>query len=312
MSGFEAGMRTDVPTGIVPILVTPFDAGNDVDADELRSELRFLRSKGIVWVGVGFGSEAHRLTPREIVQIITISNEEGLKVVGNFEASSPNVRKELETLRDAGASAVMMRPRFMRGTPAEITDTLVAAVNSSPVPVVYQDAPPMTGIDVPADQLVELVRRSSQAVCLKIEPENSVEKIAAVAEKLDGNAVILGGNGGRHYVSEAIAGAAGTMPGPAFPEFFEALRLLVANNERVAARRLHARLLPLICATVTTEEFLFQQKHILVQRGVLKSRRLRTPHASIYAGYQELLDTLWDDLGVDDMLAECAQITGRK
>ncbi|RYE09753.1 MAG: dihydrodipicolinate synthase family protein [Hyphomicrobiales bacterium] len=301
-----------MPTGIVPILVTPFDAENEVDEGELRSELRFLRAKGIVWAGVGFGSEVHRLTPREVATVIGISNEEGLKVVGNLEASTSRVKSELEALSAAGASAVMFRPRFLRGEPQAIVDTLVEIVAASPVTIVYQDAAAMTGIDLPAGQLVDFARRASQPVCLKIEPENAAEKTQIVRDQLGDKASILGGNGGRHYVSEALAGANGTMPGPAFPEFFEALRLLVANGERAAARQLHARLLPFIIAVISTEEFLFQQKHVLIRRGVLTSRRLRTPHPPLYAGYQNLLDTLWDDLEIDALLEHCSSIVGSK
>ncbi len=55
--------------GVVPILLTPFDAHGRIDAESLRNLVDFTIDAGVHGLGIALGSEVYKLTEaeREIV-----------------------------------------------------------------------------------------------------------------------------------------------------------------------------------------------------------------------------------------------------
>jgi dihydrodipicolinate synthase/N-acetylneuraminate lyase len=299
-------------SGVVPILVTPFTADGEVDGEQVDRQIDFLASTGIGWVGLGFGSEVPRLDAEELSALMTrvVQRSAGrLAVVGNAEMTG--VRSGVSAVRRvaaAGADAAMLRPSGLAGLPQ---DTLFAAIaqvaRESAFPVVVQDAPQNTFVELSAATLARLLREVPEVVAVKVEPPAPAPKISQVVRELDGApGVLIGGLGGAEWLHELERGATATMPGPAMPEIFAGIARRHAAGDRAAAIALVSRVLPLVVlGNRGMDTFLTIQKHVLTRRGVLTGTTLREPHAHIE---DRLLDEVDELLEALDLLALCADL----
>ena len=103
--------------GVIPIAVMPFDENDQVDLKALKSEIDFLVSIGIKWVGFGFGSEVYTLAESELIKALTYSVEVAkgkIGIIGNVELNSAKGAIErVNSIKATGATMVMMRPGGM-------------------------------------------------------------------------------------------------------------------------------------------------------------------------------------------------------
>jgi 4-hydroxy-tetrahydrodipicolinate synthase len=295
---------------VVPILVTPFTPEGEVDYPQMRQQVDFLAStSGVSWVGFGFGSEVPRLDADELSQLMSavVAQSAGrVGVIGNAEMSS--VRSGVSAVRRvaaAGADAAMLRPSGLAGLSQ---DTLFAAISEvareAGVPVVVQDAPQNTLVELTAGTLARLLREVPEVVAVKVEPPAPAPKISQVVRQLDGApGVIIGGLGGAEWLHELERGATATMPGPALPEVFAGIARRHSDGDRAAAIALVSRVLPLVVlGNRGMDTFLTIQKHVLTRRGVLTGTTLREPHAVIEGRLLDEADELLEAL---DLLALC-------
>lgn len=303
--------------GVVPILVTPFLGGGDIDLEQLERELDFLAQAGIRWAGFGFGSEVPRLGPDELAEMMAhaVRHSAGrVGIVGNAEMTS--VRAGTAAVRRvaaAGAQLAMVRPSLLGGIGQDaLYDAYAEVAGTGGVPIVVQDAPQNTGVVLAPETLARLLVEVPGVAAVKVEPINPAPKISALVRALGGApATIIGGLGGLDYLHELQRGSSGTMPGPAYPEVFAAAGLLLKRGERARAFETHARMLPLITlGSRDMDTFLFVQKHILYRRGVLDEPVLRSPHLPLEPGLPDEIDALLTDLGLDRLFEECAALIG--
>ena len=311
----STGPTTTQPVlgGVIPILVTPFRPDGSIDLAQLDRELDFLVSAGIHWVGFGFGSEVPRLDPEELTTTIAhaVNHVEGrMGIIGNAEMTSARsgttaVRRVGET----GAAMAMVRPSLLAGIGADaLFDTFAEVATNGQLPIIVQDAPQNTGVLLPAPTLARLLVDVPGVAAVKVEPPGPAPKISAVVQALDGRpGIIIGGVGGVDFVHERQRGAAGTMPGPAYPEVFALAAAQLDRGERAAAFVTHGRLLPLITlCSRDMDTFLFVQKHVLRRRGVLEEPILRAPHLPLEPGLGDEVDALLEDLGLLEFFDDCA------
>jgi 2-keto-3-deoxy-L-arabinonate dehydratase len=297
---------------VIPILVTPFADDGSVDLAQLDAQIEFLVEAGISWVGFGFGSESPRLAEEELEQAMAraVASAAGrLGVVGN--AAMTSVAGGVEAVRRvyrAGAQVAMVRPSSLEGVGEdELFETVAAVAEGGGLPLVVQDAPQNTGVQMSPRFLARLLREVPRVAAVKVEPPGPAPKMSQIVEELSGApGVIIGGSGGLDYPHELERGAVGTMPGPAYPEMFRAVESLYAAGERREAFRIFSRVLPLmtICNR-GMETFLHVQKHVLVRRGVLRTTYLRRPHRPLDDRLSAEVDELLDVLAILELLDQC-------
>ncbi len=302
--------------GVIPIIVTAFTESGAIDAQGIASQIRFLVERGIAWVGLGYGSEVPRLTARERGEIVRIIRDAGgrdLGIVSNAEVTGRETGIEaLEAAAD-GADAVMVRPAHVQGVPAEaLLETLAGVFAAVEVPIILQDAPQHTGVLLDAATLANVMREVSEVVAVKIEPPaGATAKIGDVRRLLDGaEGRILGGLGGKDYILELRAGSDGTMPGPAYPELYQAIETFVRAGRDEAAWRLIGRLTPLMgvgAVASNMDGFLHTQKYILAKRGVKIGTTLRAPANVIGPDVDALVDEIWSAVDAERVLAEAIE-----
>jgi dihydrodipicolinate synthase/N-acetylneuraminate lyase len=295
-------MEPVVLEGVVPILMTPVLENDQLGWDDLRQQVDFLLAHGTAAYSFGFGSEVLRLTEAErdaALDVVVERTDGRAHVIASVLAGSTAAAvQRAEVAKASGAVAVMLpAPAFGAADEEALFHHYATVGREADIAIVVQDAPSMSGSELPTDLLVRLAREVEQVVTLKIESEPSAPKISHIARQLDGEATVLGGGGGLDFLHELERGADGTMPGPALVDFFQRVLRLHREGERQDARREFERLLPvLVLALRSLDTFLFVEKEILRRRGVFTSARLRLPAAAPEALLVAELDALLQGL----------------
>jgi dihydrodipicolinate synthase/N-acetylneuraminate lyase len=302
--------------GVIPILVTPFAENGSVDLDQMDAQVEFLVGTGVGWVGFGFGSESPRLAEGELEQAMAraVTSAAGrLGIVGNAAMTSVAGGVEaVQRVRRAGAQLAMVRPSGLEGVGEdELFETVAAVAEGGGLPLVVQDAPQNTGVQMSPRFLARLLREVPRVAAVKVEPPGPAPKMSLIVQELSGApGVIIGGAGGLDYLHELERGAVGTMPGPAYPELFRAAESLHRAGERREAFRIFSHVLPLMTlCNRSMETFLYVQKHVLVRRGVLRTTYLRRPHRPLDGRLSAEVDELLDVLAILELLGQCRSAT---
>ena len=288
--------------GVIPIAVMPFDENDQVDLKALKSEIDFLVSIGIKWVGFGFGSEVYTLAESELIKALTYSVEVAkgkIGIIGNVELNSTKgAIVRVNSIKATGAAMVMMRPGGM----------MAAAPSACGFPVVIQDAPQNTGVNLSPQVLADLLENVENIDSLKIEPLSPATKISEVIRNLkDKNLSIIGGLGAMELIHEIKRGSKGTMPGPAFPEVFREIQNRMSAGDEASARKLFNRILPLlVLSNRDMSTFLFMQKYLLKRRGVLSRSNLRSPHSALDPQLPLEIEEMLAAINYEQILKECS------
>lgn len=289
-------MRSGLTRGLIPVLATPFTGNGDLDADGLRRLVHFQQWCGVDGVAVfGFASEGFTLTAADREQILRIVDAElpaGQPLVAGISATAIRPAIEQATAcADAGASALMVIPPYqVKPTADQLVDfygELAAAVG---LPVMVQDAPGSTGVTMPVDLIAKLSTLDG-VTAVKIEPQPTVPKIAAVAAATADDFDVLGGQNALFALDEYERGAVGSMPAC---EFADALAAVLRDSDRAG----FDRLLPLIRFGLQPGLAWSIHKHVLVRRGVLDAATVRAPARDADAGTLAALDTILAELNL--------------
>lgn len=312
-AGYPGGL--DGPgelAGVIPILVTPFTPDGGVSLEDLDRQLEFLIGAGVRWAGFGFGSEVHRLGEAQLASLVTraVATAGGrLGIIGNAELRIvTGAIEQVRRVQATGAQLAMVRPGGLDGVAQDdLFDAFAAVADRGGLPIIVQDAPQNTGVDLAPATLARLLADVPGVAALKIEPASPARKIELISAKLgDVGGPIIGGAGGVDYLHELERGACGTMPGPAYPELFAALGRLHAKGDRRQAHELIAQAMPLMALCKRDMDmFLFVQKHVLMRRGVLRNTGLGRPHRELDPHLAGEVDELLDALDLLELFGRC-------
>lgn len=232
---------TPVISGVVAILALPFDEESRLLAGELRTLVDWLVDGGVDGVGIAVASELYALDDAEWSDVvaITVGAADGrvpvLASVGQetADAAAGRTRRAIEL----GAAAVLAHPPRNRQMAVDELVEFYEALVASGAEVWVQDAPQLTGVEIPIEGYPRLAAAGVGG--FKVEAHPTPDKIRA-ARVLTGESVhYLGGAGGFAFADELAAGAMGTMPGVTqVPIFVRELAEFRSGGED-AARAVH-------------------------------------------------------------------------
>lgn len=298
--------------GVIPILVTPFTEDGAVSLDDMDRQLEFLIAAGVRCAGFGFGSEVNRLGEAELAGLVqhAVATAAGrLLIFGNAECRSVTGGiEQVRRVEATGAQLALLRPGGLDGVSQEgMFDAFATVAEKGGVPVIVQDAPQNTGVDLAPATLARLLIEVPGIAAVKIEPANPARKIELISDQLgDADGTIIGGAGGLDYLHELQRGACGTMPGPAYPELFAAVGRLHGKGDRGQAHQLMAQAMPLMMlGKRDMDTFLFVQKYVLMKRGALGTIRLGRPHRDLDPHLADEVDELLDVLALLELFDRC-------
>ena len=287
--------------GVVPVVCTPFDRRDEIDADVLVAEVLWLADCGVDGLATAMVSEVLRLADperRRLAALVTDCVRGRLPVVVSVGAESTKAAVGLaEHAQEVGAAAVMAIPPILVALPdSEVFAYYRALLDGVDLPLVVQDASGYVGRPLSLELCARLLEAyGPDRVLFKPEAAPIGPRLSALHEATGGRARVFEGTGGLALVDSHRRGIVGTMPGPEVPWALVALwhALQQADMPRVGA--IHAPLAALVSLQSSLDSFVAVEKYLLVQQGIFVDARRRHPY-----GYDLDRDTA---LEVDRLVA---------
>jgi 4-hydroxy-tetrahydrodipicolinate synthase len=267
--------------GIVPILLTPFDAGDRIDFDCLAREVEETLDAGVHGIGVAIGSEVFKLNrdERRVLLSAVVKQVAGrVPVIMNTSAPGTAVAVELaRDAKDAGADRLMIwPPDFFPADAEAVTRHLHAIASATNLNIILQDVPQSP---IPPGLALAIAERVPQVDTIKVETQPTVAQAERMATAVGSRLSVLGGAGGGTLIEEYRRGARGTMPfASQAREFMAVWSCLEAGDEKGAEKVLEERILPVSRLGFQSGDLFFHlHKAILQRRGVFNTAVVRAP-----------------------------------
>jgi 4-hydroxy-tetrahydrodipicolinate synthase len=295
-------------SGVYNIMATPFDDQSAIDEDGLRSLTEFQISAGAQGLTLlGIMGEAHKLLDEERL-LVTRTVIEQVKgripvVVGVSSGGVDSAIWLSKQAQSLGAAGVMSAPPANLRNLDAVFEHFRRLSQAIEIPVIVQDEPIFTGVEMPAAFLARLCNELDGCRAIKLEDAPTPPKITQVRSRLDHEVPIFGGLGGAQFYYELQRGACGTMTGFAFTEILVAIHRHFADGDETGARDIFFRYLPLIAYEAQPKVSLALRKELLRRRGAIRSAALRHPGVLLDKQAQEELDELLAILSLEPSAA---------
>ena len=288
-------------SGIFHILATPFREDGVLDTAGLPRLVEAALGTGVTGLTIlGIAGEAHRLTDEErrrVVETVVKETRGRVPVVVGVSASGTHLATAFARMaREHGADALMVAPPAGLKNLDAVAEYYRAVAAATGVPIVLQDEPVTTQVNMPAPFIAQLCAEIAQIEAVKLEEPPTLPKITRLRALFGTRVAIFGGLGGVYFFEELSRGADGAMTGFPYPEALRAIRDHFVAGRRDEARALFYRWLPLIRyetqpgATPGTAVGI--RKEILRRRGWIASALVRPPAPALDAATQTELDEL--------------------
>jgi 4-hydroxy-tetrahydrodipicolinate synthase len=278
--------------GVFVIACTPFTDNGAIDTASIDSMVDFYYEKGADGLTIlGMMGEAPKLTQAESIDVTkrTLARSEGKPVVVGVSAPGLAAIGELtKAAMDLGVAGVMVAPPSSLKTDDQIISyyrNVVETVGTD-VPLVLQDFPLSTGVQISTKALGVIFEAHPSIVMLKHEDWPGLQKISDLRDaeaKGRRRTSILCGNAGVFLTEEMQRGADGAMTGFAYPEMMVDVVRLSNEGKFDAAQDLFDAYLPLVRYEQQPGLGLAVRKYVLAKRGAIASAAQRRPGAALNA-----------------------------
>ena len=286
--------------GIIPAVLTPFTAADEVDTEALSANIAHLVDHGAAaFVATGTMGEAQSLSTaeRRLVIETIVAAAAGRPVISGASAGSTAAACANAALaRDAGCAGVMSLPPLnYNGTADEFAAFFAALADAAGgLPIMLYNNPGASGLDVSPQTIAHVGAAVPAVTCVK-ECSGDARRIAAIRELTDLDVLV----GGDDWALEGYAaGAVGwvTGVGNVAPAECLALQEHVRAGRLDEARELWPRLLPLARLDMTPH--LVQYFKGALDAVGLRGGPVRPPRLALDAQHQAILDAAVAALGV--------------
>ena len=290
--------------GVYIIAATPFADNGALDLDSTdRMTDYYLRVGCDGMTILGVMGEAPKLSPEESAQFAerVLRRVAGrIPVIVGVSAPGMTVMKSLtDKVMQMGAAGVMVAPNAGLKTDEAVEAYYAAVVKSlgADVPIVLQDYPALTGVNMSIGCVNRLLKAHESIKVLKHEDIPGHRKLTKVrAAEASGDrkrrVSILVGNTALYLPQELRRGADGANTGFAYPEMLvEVCRKFFAGDAE-GAEDLYDLYLPVVRHEQQPGIGLAIRKEILRRRGVISSAHVRAPGAMMDADDHKELDGL--------------------
>ena len=287
--------------GVWGVLATPFSGSTfDLDDNGLAQLVEHADAAGVNGLTVlGVFGEAAKLSwaeRRQVLETVLDTTDLPLVVGCTSLATAPVIDEAAMAVEQVGdrLAGVMVQANSAERT---VLDTHLRAVHeASGAHVVVQDYPVVSGVQVPAATLGDVVAQSPHVTAVKAEAPPTPVAVAELTARC--TVPVFGGLGGVNLLDELAVGAAGAMTGFSFPE---ALVACVRAWDPESPEKARAELLdhlPLITFEQQAGIALAIRKECLRRRGLIAESAVRPPGRSLPASLMPVLAAHLDALGV--------------
>lgn len=146
-------------TGVMPALVTPFDAAGKIDFKAFEKLLLKLRADGVTgWVPCGSTGEYYAMNVEERASVLKFvadfADKTELLIAGTNAGSTADVIEHTKRARDLGYGTVLLSaPYYATPKPDELIAHYQAVLDAVDVEIVLYNYPPKVGVEVGLDVL---------------------------------------------------------------------------------------------------------------------------------------------------------------
>ncbi|MDE2776237.1 MAG: dihydrodipicolinate synthase family protein [Chloroflexota bacterium] len=274
--------------GIAPILFTPFDDRGDIDADGLRSIVRFEIDGGVHAIGInGFASEAYKMTDDERWRTVELVAGELAGALPLIIGIAPNsaesaIQQARQFAAYRPAALMTLPPATMDNGAGALVEFYIDFAKATDVPIILQQAPHIPQYrhtELTAEALAEIADRSPNVLYYKLEGPGSAAKMRELKPLLPADRKMFGGGGGITVLEELRNGAAGLIPGVGFNELFLAAWDQWKRGDEESAEAIILKGAPLTRAVSGPghEYSLHMRKQLMKRYGAIGSAIVRKP-----------------------------------
>jgi 4-hydroxy-tetrahydrodipicolinate synthase len=272
--------------GVLPIIHTPFNSGDQIDLNHLRREIDWAFATGADGLGTGMVSETFRLTFSERVELTErmaeFANGRGAVFAAVGAESARQAVEFAQIAERAGCDAVMAVPPLTARLGGEsMLGYFRAIADSTALPVIVQDASGYVGQPIPLDVCVQLLELYGEnKILFKPEASPIGPNLSALREATSGRARIYEGSGGLLLVDSFRRGIQGTMPGMDLLDGIVALWKALQRGDDDAAYALWYPICGIVALQLQAglDGFLAIEKYLLVKRGLFSTAARRRPY----------------------------------
>ena len=293
-------MQAEKITGVVPILITPFDGEGRIDEVSLASLIEFNIAAGVHGLGVAIGSEMFKFNEAERAQVIRTvlkAARQRVPIIINTGAAGTDLAVFYSKVaEDAGADALMVIPPSFMPVGAEETIDYYRQISSAVhIPIFLQDVPQAP---ISAGLALRLAAECEHVRYIKVETLPVTSKVAEMVAAAGDVLTIFGGAGGSYFIEEMRRGSLGTMPFCSQPAaFVEVWDAFHKGDERAARAAFDGKIMAINrLAAQGGDNFYHVHKQLLVRQGVIRTATVRSPTIRLDAATQLEIDQLLTDL----------------
>ena len=193
-------------------------------------------------------------------------------------------------------------PPLARPTDAALRRHYLAVASAIAIPVVVQDHPASSGVQMSVDFLLAIAAEAPSCRVIKLEEEPTPAKAGRLVDRSP-DVIVLGGLGGEMLIEELRHGSHGTMTGFGFPEILVAIVRRWFAGDREGAAALFDRYATVVRFENQAILNLAIRKVVYQRRGAIAHATVRAPGMPPDAGTIADLDDLLRRTGLDQHLA---------
>ena len=234
--------------GVIPILPTPFLKDGKLDLNSIRVMVTKLMDYGVSGFTVlGVLGEANRLDWEEkkavVMAAVDAVNGRLPICVGASEPGTDLTLRLCKAAEEWGASALMIAPA-VKDTAATM-ELYQSVADEVSLPIVLQDHPASTGVDLDLDFILRILSEVNAVRCIKMEAPPTWKRISYITNSCGSwDGTILGGLGGVYGHLELNAGSCGFMTGFSFLEVLREMWSATVDSDLGHMLQLYQRYSP--------------------------------------------------------------------
>ncbi|GGD87217.1 dihydrodipicolinate synthase family protein [Rhizobium anhuiense] len=185
-------------SGVMPALITPFDANNRIDFKAFERLLTHLREAGVTgWVPNGSTGEyfsQSREERRDVLQFVKDFARPGeILIAGTNAPATREVIEQTAMARDIGYDTVLLAPPFYtRPTQAELIKHYEAVLGAVDVSLVLYSYPAKDGSDI-SFELMDQFADNPRVIGIK-ESSGVLQRAVDIASRYDGKIQLVSGS----------------------------------------------------------------------------------------------------------------------
>jgi 4-hydroxy-tetrahydrodipicolinate synthase len=185
-------------SGVMPALVTPYDAAGQIDFAALKAHMESLRAAGVTgWVPCGSSGEYNLMSDAErdsVLQFVKDFAKPGETLIAGTNApSTAGVIANTKRAKEMGYDAVLLAvPFYTKPTQAEIIRHFNAVIDATDMNIVLYSYPGKDGVEIEYEAL-DALADNPRIIGIK-ESSGVLQRAIGIATRYEGRIQLVSGS----------------------------------------------------------------------------------------------------------------------